>query len=105
MRQPNPTDGEERAMKARTSFTTEESKMVGWLLGVDWDSSPFDVEQFRMGLDVELEHGRRNRATDVTHDDPVVTAKIALAHLDEMPDYYSRLRRMEEAGQAEALSA
>jgi hypothetical protein len=54
-----------------------------------------DIEQFRMGLGVELEHGRRDPETDVTHDDPITTGKIALAHLREIPDYYTRLDRME----------
>jgi chromosome condensin MukBEF MukE localization factor len=67
---------------------------VGETLGVDW--SKFDIEQFRMGLDVELEHGIRNEQTDVTHDDEIMTGKIALAHLNEFPDYYSRLKKMED---------
>ncbi len=69
--------------------------MLGWVLSVDWDASPFDVEEFRKGLDIELEHGRSEPATDVTHDDPILTAKIALAHLNELPDYYTRLAKME----------
>ena len=64
--------------------------------GIDWTVVRFDLEQFRMGLDVELEHGRRDPATDVTGDDPVVTGKLALAHLNELPDYYTRLAAMEE---------
>jgi Protein of unknown function (DUF5661) len=56
----------------------------------------FDVEQFRAGLDVELEHGSHDPATNVTDDDPTVTGKIALAHLNEFPDYYTRLEAMEE---------
>jgi Protein of unknown function (DUF5661) len=88
-------DREELRVRARTSFTIEEARMLGWLLGVDWDRSSFDVEQFRSGLDVELEHGRRTLATDVTHDDPIATAKIALAHLTELPDYYTRLAGIE----------
>ena len=64
-------------------------------MGVDWDSAAFDVEQLRIGMTVELEHGRRDPKTNVTDDDPVVTAKIALAHLNELPDYYTRLQRME----------
>lgn len=48
-------------------------------------------------MNVELEHGSRDPATDVTGDDPVLTAKIARAHLEELPDYYARLRRMEDA--------
>ena len=75
-------------------FTTEEAKGIGEALGIDW--SKFDVEQFRMGLDVELEHGKRDPATDVTHDDPMLTGKIALAHLNEFPDYYTRLAKMEK---------
>jgi len=77
-------------------FTSEEARQLGGAIGIDWSSSPFDVEQFRMGLEVELEHGLRDPSTDVTHDDPVLTAKIALAHLNEFPDYYSRLDKMEE---------
>jgi hypothetical protein len=75
-------------------FTTEEAKRIGEALGIDW--SEFDVEQFRKGLDVELEHGTTDPATDVTHDDPMLTGKIALAHLNEFPDYYTRLARMEQ---------
>jgi len=75
-------------------FTKEDAKKVGETLGVDW--SKFDIEQFRMGLDVELEHGIRNEHTDVTHDDEIMTGKIALAHLNEFPDYYSRLKKMED---------
>ena len=81
------------------SFTAEEARRVGTEIGIDWDSAPFDVEQFRAGMDVELEHGRRDPRTDVTDDDPLVTGKIALAHLNEFPDYYTRLGRMEEEAQ------
>ena len=48
-----------------------------------------------MGLDVEIEHGRRDPETDVTHDDPIVTGKIAFAHLSEFPDYYTKLAKIE----------
>ena len=58
--------------------------------------APFDVEQFRIGMNVELEHGLHDLLTNVSDDDPHVTAKIALAHLNEFPDYYTRLERMEE---------
>ncbi len=73
--------------------TTEEAKRVGDAIGVDW--SRFDLEQFRAGMDVEYEHGSHDPQTDVTHDDPITTGKIALAHLKEFPDYYTRLERME----------
>ena len=76
------------------TFTSEEAKQVGETLGVDW--SKFDVEQFRQGIDVELEHGARDARTNVTDDDPLTTGKIALAHLNEFPDYYTRLDKMEK---------
>ncbi len=80
-------------MTAKKKFTAEEAKKTGESLGIQWDS--FDVEQFRMGMDVELEHGRRDSATNVTDDDILTTGKIALAHLNEFPDYYTRLEKME----------
>jgi len=75
----------------RTSI--EEAKRVGDAIGVDWDR--FDLEQFRAGMDVEFEHGSHDPQTNVTNDDPIVTGKIALAHMKEFPDYYERLERME----------
>jgi len=83
-----------------TTFTTDEARSVGEQLGIDWASSPFDVEQFRSGMDVELEHGTRDTDTNVTGDDPLATGRIALAHLRELPDYYTRLARMESEGEA-----
>jgi hypothetical protein len=81
-------------MSAKKHFTAEEAKAVGEKLGIDW--SKFDVEQFRMGMDVELEHGKVDAETNVTNDDPLITGKIALAHLNEFPDYYDRLYELEE---------
>jgi hypothetical protein len=83
-------------MSARENFSHDDARAIGEQIGIDWDSAPFDIEQFRMGMDVELEHGRHDPATDVTGDDPVTTAKIALAHLNEFPDYYTRLEQMEK---------
>ncbi len=76
-------------------FTTHQARSIGEAIGIDWDACPFDVEQFRIGLEVELEHGRRDVATNVTDDDEQMTGKIALAHLNEFPDYYTRLAQME----------
>ncbi|MBM3700030.1 MAG: hypothetical protein FJW68_03800 [Actinobacteria bacterium] len=81
-------------MSVQKHFTAEEAKAIGEKLGIDW--SKFDVEQFRMGMDVELEHGKIDPETNVTNDDPLLTGKIALAHLNEFPDYYDRLYEMEE---------
>jgi len=80
-------------MTSKKHFTTEEAKRIGEALDIDW--SKFDVEQYRMGLDVELEHGLVDPHTNVTNDDPMMTGKIALAHLNEFPDYYTRLEKME----------
>ena len=82
-------------MASRSRFTLDEARAAGERIGVDWGSAPFDLEQFRMGMDVEFEHGSHDPQTDVTGDDPIVTGKIALAHMKEFPDYYERLERME----------
>ena len=71
-------------MAERKNFTVEEARRIGEQLGIDWSSAPFDIEQFRMGMDVELEHGLHDLLTNVTDDDPVVTGKIALAHLNRV---------------------
>ncbi len=81
-------------MESKKHFTSKEAKRVGKILGIDW--SKFDVEQFRMGMDVELEHGLQDLDTNVTNDDSLMTAKIALAHLNEFPDYYTRLLKLEK---------
>lgn len=87
-------------MSAKKNVSFEQAKRVGEELGIDW--SRFDVEQFRVGMEVELEHGSADPITNVTHDDPIMTGKIALAHLNEFPDYYTRLKKMEAEAEAEA---
>jgi hypothetical protein len=89
----------------RTSFTADEARQVGEQIGIDWSTAPFDVEDFRSGMDVELEHGAHDLATNVTDDDAVVTGKIALAHLNEFPDYYVRLEKMEAEASREHRSS
>ena len=78
---------------SKTAFTLKQAKAIGDRLGVRWGT--FDPKQFRTGLGVELEHGAVSPATDVTNDDSLLTGKIALAHLTEFPDYYTRLEKME----------
>lgn len=85
-------------MTAKKSFTAEQAKQVGDALRITWQQ--FDVEEFRMGMNVELEHGVRDSETNVTGDDPMLTGKIALAHLNEFPDYYTRLKKMEAEADA-----
>ena len=85
-------------MSKSKQFSPDEAKRIGDSLGLDWDQ--VDLEQFRMGLLVELEHGTRDPETNVTDDDVSLTAKIALAHLNEFPDYYTRLAKMEAEADA-----
>lgn len=82
---------------AKRVYTLEKAKEIGDKLGIDW--LVFDVEQFRMGMDVELEHGTVNSSTNVTNDDLLLTGRIALAHLNEFRDYYTRLAEMEKEGE------
>ncbi|HEX7582746.1 MAG TPA: DUF5661 family protein [Gaiellaceae bacterium] len=89
-------------MSARKGFSAEEARRIGEQIGIDWDSSPFDVDQFRRGMDVELEHGLHDLDTNVTGDDPATTGKIARAHLSEFPDYYTRLAQMEAQAKRES---
>lgn len=84
----------------RTSFTMEEAAAVAKQLEIDFAKAGFDLEQLKIGMDMELEHGTRDPKTNVTGDDPVLTGKIALAHLNEFPDYYIRLKKMEENAKA-----
>ena len=85
-------------MTEKKHFSADEAKGIGEELGIDW--SKFDIEQFRKGMDVELEHGTVDPNTNVTDDDSLITGKIALAHLNEFPDYYDRLDKMEEEAEA-----
>jgi len=85
-------------MSTKKHFTQEEAKRIGEKLGIKWDK--LDIDQFRRGMDVELEHGLHDVATNVTNDDILITGKIALAHPNEFPDYYDRLEKMEEEAEA-----
>jgi Protein of unknown function (DUF5661) len=85
-------------MTERRRTTLEEARRVGDTISA-WDR--FDLEQFRAGMDVEFEHGAHDPQTDVTGDDPIITGKIALAHMKEFPDYYKRLERMEQEAERE----
>jgi hypothetical protein len=84
----------------RQGFDLEQAAAVAQLLDVDLGTEGIDLKEFARGMAVELEHGRRDPQTDVTHDDPIITGKIALAHLREFPDYYERLARMEREAEA-----
>lgn len=86
-------------MQTDAGFSREQAAEIAAELGLDFEAEPFDLDQFLMGVNVELEHGTRDPETNVTGDDALTTGKIALAHLREIPDYYTRLAVMEaEAG-------
>ena len=87
-------------MESKKQFSAEQAKEIGEQLGIDWEQ--FNVDQFCQGMNVELEHGKIDPHTDVTDDNPLATGKIALAHLNEFPDYYDRLEKMEEEGEADS---
>ena len=82
-------------LATKRTFTTQEAQTIATELKIDFAALGCDLEQFRMGLDVELEHGPRDPETDVSGNDPIITGKIALAHLTEFPDYYTRLAVLE----------
>ena len=86
-------------MNNKRQFSTDEAHSIGTQLKIDW--AQIDLEQFRRGLEVELEHGAIDSDTDVTGDDPVLIGKIAWAHLKEIQDYYTRLDQMEADAEAE----
>jgi hypothetical protein len=81
-------------MSPKRAFTQEEARRIGDALGVNWGE--VRIAEFQAGLAVELEHGARDGETNVTDDDEIQTGKIALAHLKEFPDYYTRLAKMEQ---------
>jgi Protein of unknown function (DUF5661) len=85
---------------AKKSFTPMEALAVATELSLNFGALNYDLEQFRMGLDVELEHGLRTPKTDISGDDSIITGKIALVHLTEYPDYYTRLAAMEREAAA-----
>lgn len=84
----------DKRISPKKNFTIEEAISIAKYLNIKFDK--FDVEQYRIGLNVELEHGRINPFTNITNDDPIITGKITLAHLNEYPDYYKRLTKMEK---------
>ena len=84
-------------MKKR-HYSEDEARDTAFKIGISWDDAKFDIKQFAMGMNVEAEHGKNDLETNVSNDDPIVTGKIARAHLKEISDYYDRLARMEKAG-------
>ncbi len=74
----------------------EEAKIIQAEVGEEATQISLDV--FRIGLEIELEHGRQFSDANVTNNHPILTGKIVLAHLKEMLDYYERLEVAELEG-------
>lgn len=88
-------------MSVRSHFSVAEAAWVAEALGVDFGLVRFDLDEFRHGMDVELGHGSHALDANVTGVDAMINGRIALGHLREVPDYYTRLAHLE----AEALGA
>jgi len=85
-------------MSDHKKFNSDEARVIGDTIGIDWNK--VDIEEFRMGLSVELEHGSHDPQTNVIDDNEEMAGKIAWAHLKEIRDYYTRLLQMEQEGEA-----
>ena len=85
-------------MSPKREFTQQDARRIGDALGINW--AEVSLDEFQAGLGVELEHGARDLETNVTNDDEILTGKIALAHLKEFPDYYTRLAQLEKDADA-----
>ncbi len=85
-------------MSPKREFTQQDARRIGDALGVNW--AEVSLDEFQAGLAIELEHGARDPETNVTNDDELTTGKIALAHLKEFPDYYTRLAQLEKDADA-----
>ena len=83
-----------------TTFSETQARSIAADIGLRFEDVDFELEQFRLGLAVEMEHGTQDPRTNVTDDDPLITGKIAWAHLNEFPDYYTRLEQMEKEAHA-----
>jgi hypothetical protein len=70
-------------------FTLPEAMDIANKLGIDFDKVGFTPEEYLEGINIELEHGTVDPHTNVSNDDPIITGKIALAHLNESPIYYN----------------
>ncbi|MGL4772734.1 MAG: DUF5661 family protein [Clostridium sp.] len=84
----------------KPTFTKEDAIIIAKKLNIDFETERFDLDEFLMGINVELEHGSKFPETNVTKNDPILTGKIAYAHLKEFPDYYERLKKLEDEADA-----
>ena len=89
----------EQYLSETRTFTKQQAEEIGASLGINFNV--IDLEQFRMGLGVESEHDMEDETDTVDNDSDI--GKIAWTHLKELPDYYTRLEKMESEDLSEAL--
>lgn len=70
-------------------FTLDDARDIAEKLGIDFNKVGFSLDEYLEGVNIELEHGSVDPKTNVTDDDPLMTGKIALAHLNETHLYYN----------------
>jgi GH18 family chitinase len=90
-----PVDGPVEETTDTENTTEEQAKEVGEKCGVNWEEVAFEPVDLAKGIDVEYEHGSVNEQTNITNDDIEMTAKIAIAHLNEGANYYELLAELE----------
>jgi hypothetical protein len=81
-------------MKKRKQISSDEAKRIGEALHVDWEQ--VDLEQFRQGLMGEHEQAAIDPETGLTYEGVLLTGKVVLAHMQEFPDYFTRLAKLKE---------
>ncbi len=79
----------------KKNLTDNIAHAIGIIVGIDWDNVKFTPIDLKEGMFIEYEHGSKDTDTNITNDDPIITAKIAWAHLKENPEYYQLLRKVE----------
>lgn len=89
-----------RGDNKRIAFTAEEANEIAKKIGIDFTKEKFTLDEFTLGINVELEHGTKFIKSNITNNDPILTGKIAYAHLLEFPDYYTRLKKFESEAKA-----
>ena len=79
-------------MKKRKQISSEEAKRIGETIHIDWEQ--IDLEQFRQGLMGNHEQAAIDPETGLTYDGVLLTGKVILDHMQEFPDYFTRLEKL-----------
>ena len=79
-------------MKKRKQISSDEARRIGEALHLDWDR--IDLEQFRQGLMGEVDQANMDPETGRTYDSVLLSGKLVVAHMQEFPDYFTRLEKL-----------